>query len=263
MRSRILHIIAIVILVGLVCTKCVTQTRPQPSTPDQVRIEISPGLTVAELETKGDALRQQKAYAEALAHYQAALSKDKTNPVLFNKAGIAELQLRRLANARKDFERAIRCDQDYAEAYNNLGVIAYMRGDYKKAIRQYRKALALREDSASFYSNLGATYFAQKKIENAIAEYRRALELDPDVLLRSSKGGVAAQVASPDDRARYWYVLAKIYAQRGDCERCLHCLRKAQEEGYRKLQDVNKDPEFATVRQDPRVMELLARRSRE
>ena len=262
MPSRTLYIVAVLILVALVCTKCVTQMRPQPATPEQTRIEISPGLTAAELETKGDALRQQKAYAEALAHYEAALSKDKTSPVLFNKAGIAELQLRRLASARKDFERAIRWDHNYAEAYNNLGVVAYMRGDYKKAIRQYQKALVLREDSASFHSNLGATYFAQKKMENAIAEYRRALELDPDVLLYSSKGGVTAQVASPDDRARYWYMLAKIYAQHGDCERCLHCLRRAQEEGYRKLQDVNKDPEFAAVRQDPRVIGLLTAKGR-
>ena len=263
MPGRVLDIVADVILVTLVCTKCATQTRPQPSTPAPVQIEVSPGLSVPELEAKGDMLRQQKAYAEALAYYQAALGREKTNPVLFNKAGIAELQLRQLANARKDFERAIRGDPNYAEAYNNLGVIAYMRRDYKKAIRQYRKALALREDSASFHNNLGATYFAQKKMENAVVEYRRALELDPDILTRSSRGGVAAQIASPEDRAHYWYVLAKIYARSGDCERCVHCLRKAREEGYRKLQDVNKDPEFAAVRQDPRIVELLAPKSRE
>jgi len=263
MQRRILESIAIVILVGLVCTKSVAQTRSESQTQEPVQIGIAPGLTVAELETKGDALRQQKAYAEALAHYQAALGKDKTNAVLFNKAGIAELQLGQLANAQKDFERAIKRDRKYAEAYNNLGVVAYMRKDYKKAIKQYQKALRLREDSASFHSNLGATYFAQKKMESAIAEYSRALELDPDILVRSSAGGVAAQIASPEDRARYWYVLAKMYAQRGDCDRCVHCLRKAQDEGYGKLEDVNKDPEFATIRQDPRVIELLTPKSQE
>lgn len=263
MPRRVLYIIALVILVTLVCTKCLTQTRPEPSPPEPARIEISPGLTVAELEAKGDALRQQKAYAEALAHYQVALGKDKTNSVLFNKAGIAELQLGQLARAQKDFERAIKQDRNYAEAYNNLGVVAYVRKDYKKAIKQYQKALTLRENSAPFHSNLGATYFAQKRMENAVVEYRRALELDPDILIRSPAGGVAAQIASPEDRAHYWYVLAKIYAQSGDCERCVHCLRKAREEGYRKLQDVNKDPEFAAVRQDPRIVELLAPKSRE
>ena len=263
MPRRILYIIAVVILVALVCTKSVTQVRPQPSIQEPARVEITPGLTVAELEAKGDALRQQKAYADALAHYQAALGKDKTNSVLLNKAGIAELQLGQLANAQKNFERAVKRNGNYAEAYNNLGVIAYMSKDYRKAIKQYQKALTLREDSAPFHSNLGATYFAQKKMENAIVEYKRALELDPDILLRSSTGGVTAQIASPEDRAHYWYVLAKIYAHSGDCERCVHCLRKAREDGYRKLQDVNKDPEFAAVRQDPRIVELLAPKSRE
>jgi tetratricopeptide (TPR) repeat protein len=263
MPRRILYIIALVILVGLVCTKCVTQMRSQPSTSEPAPVGIAPGMTVAELEAKGDALRKQKAYAEALAHYRAALAKDKMNSVLFNKAGIAELQLGQLATAQKDFERAAKRNRNYAEAYNNLGVIAYMRKDYKKAIKQYQRALALRDNSAPFHSNLGATYFAQKKMENAMVEYRRALELDPDILLRSSAGGVAAQIASPEDRAHYWYVLAKMYAQRDDCDRCVHCLRKAQEEGYRKLQDVNKEPAFAAVRQDPRVVELLTPKSRE
>lgn len=62
----------------------------------------------------------------------------------------------------------------------------------------------------------------------------------------------------PENRAQYWYVLAKMYAERGDCERCVHCLRKAHEEGYRKLHDINKDPEFSSVRNGPRVVELLA-----
>ena len=263
MQRRIPYIIALVILVALVGTKCVTQMRRQPASPEAARMEIAPELTVAELEAKGDALRQQKAYADALVQYQAALSKDKTNAVLFNKAGIAELQLGQLAKAQKDFERAIKRDQKYAEAYNNLGVIAYLRKDYKKAIKQYQRALTLGEHSAPFHSNLGATYFAQGRIGNAVVEYRRALDLDPDILLRSSMGGVAALIASPEDRAHYWYVLAKVYAQGGDCERCVHCLRKAQEEGYRKLKDINKDPEFAAVRQDPRVVELLAPKSRE
>ena len=74
---------------------------------------------------------------------------------------------------------------------------------------------------------------------------------------------MAAQVASPEDRAHYWYVLAKMYAQRGDCDRCLHGLRKAQDEGYRKLQDATKNAEFASVRQDPRIVKLLAPKNRE
>jgi len=257
MARRILYVIVIVTALVLVCTKSVSQV-PAQARAEPVRIQVSPGLTVAELENKGDELRREKAYAEALAHYQAALKKEANNPILFNKAGIAELQLNRLSEAQKNFERALKRDGNYADAYNNLGVIAYMRKNYTRAIKQYQKALALREDSAPFHSNLGATYFAQRKMEQAVVEYSRAVELDPEILVRFSSGGVAAQIASPEARAQYWYLLAKMYAKRGDCEHCVHCLRKAQEEGYRNLQDVNKDPEFASVRQDPRIVEVLA-----
>jgi tetratricopeptide (TPR) repeat protein len=260
MVRRIFYVIMIVTVLVLVCTKSVSQTPAQPRA-ELVQIQVSPGLTVAELENKGDELRREKAYADALAHYKAALKKEPNNPVLFNKAGIAQLQLSRLSEAQRSFERAIKRDRKYADAYNNLGVVAYIRKNYRSAIKRYQQALALREDSASYHSNLGATYFAQNMMEQAVAQYSRALQLDPEILIRPSSGGVAAQIASPEARAEYWYLLAKIYAKRGDGERCAHCLRKAQEEGYPKLQDVNTDPEFASVRDDARIVELLAGKS--
>jgi tetratricopeptide (TPR) repeat protein len=213
--------------------------------------------TAAQLEDKADFLRARKAYEQALIYYAAALRKDPNNAVLYDKRGIAELQLNNLAAAQKDFQRAVKKNPHYAEAYNNLGVVSYMQRNYKKAIRQYEKALRLREDSASVHSNLGTAWFARRQIDKAMAEYARALELDPDILLRSSGSGVAARVLSPEDRAYYSYVLAKMYAKRGDVERCLECLRKAKDEGYSHIKDVNQDPEFALVRADPRFVELM------
>ena len=215
--------------------------------------------TTAQLEDKADVLRVRKSYDQALVYYSAALRKDPNNSVLYNKRGIAELQLNNLAAAQKDFQRAIKKNPHYAEAYNNLGVVSYMQRNYKKAIQRYGKALRLREDSASVHGNLGTAWFARRQIDKAMAEYARALELDPDILLRSSSGGVAARVLSPEDRAYYSYVLAKIYAKRGDVERCLECLRKAKDEGYSHIKDVNKDPEFAIVREDPRFVELMGK----
>ena len=215
--------------------------------------------TAAQLSDKADVLRARKSYDQALVYYSAALRKDPNNSVLYNKRGIAELQLNNLAAAQKDFQRAIKKNPHYAEAYNNLGVVSYMEGNYKKAIQRYEKALRLREYSASVHSNLGTAWFARRKIDKAMAEYARALEVDPDVLLRSSGSGVAARILSPEDRAYYSYVLAKMYAKRGDVERCLECLRKAKDEGYSHIKDANKDPEFAIVRADPRFVELMGK----
>jgi hypothetical protein len=64
-------------------------------------------------------------------------------------------------------------------------------------------------------------------------------------------------MASPEDRAHYDYVLAKLYAKMGDSEHSLQYLRKAMEEGYKKVDDALTDPEFADLRKDTRFAELM------
>jgi tetratricopeptide (TPR) repeat protein len=215
--------------------------------------------SVAQLEKEGDRLRADKAYLDALDYYEAAIAKHPTS-VLHNKAGVTELQLQRFHEAEKAFQRAIKADKRYPDAHNNLGVIYYLSKKYGKAIKEYDKALKLMETSASFHSNLGTAYFSKKEFEKATLEYSRALQLDPDIFERTSHTGVAAQMSSPEDRAHYDYVVAKMYARLGITERSLLYLRKAMEEGYKEIGRVYRDNEFAGLRKDPRFAELMAAR---
>ncbi len=217
-----------------------------------------PGATQQELEKRGDELRTDKDFLDALDFYQAALKQDSNNAALFNKAGICQLMMQRYKDAKKSFERAIKVDRKYADAYNNLGVIYYQAKNYNKAIKQYDKAIALRDDAASYYSNLGAAYFGKKQFDKAVPNYSKALSLDPEIFDRVSRAGVMAQLPSPEDRAHYDYVLAKLYAKMGENDRSLHYLRKAMEDGYKDIRDVYKDNEFTQLRKDPRFTELMA-----
>jgi tetratricopeptide (TPR) repeat protein len=236
---------------------------PQPITVDPP----SAKSTVAELEASADKLREQNMYRDAVDYYDVALKKEPKNAVLWNKRGIALLQLGRYKEGEKSFHKAIHCDKKYADAYNNLGVIYYKeaatraekngRKDYGRAISTYKKALKLRDDSASFHSNLGSALFNQGEFHQAAFEYQRALQLDPDIFERTSRTGVAAHLASPEDRAHFAYVLAKMYAQAGNKDRALYYLRRALEDGYKDVNNAFKDSEFATVRKDPRFNELM------
>jgi tetratricopeptide (TPR) repeat protein len=217
----------------------------------------SPTASVAELEKRGDELRSEKAYLDAIDYFNAALAKAPDNASIENKLGISELMLQRYRDAGKSFERAIRKDQKFSEAYNNLGVVEYERKKYRGAVKYYKKAISITSDSPSAYSNLGAAYFAQKKFALASQMYMQALKLDPMIFERTSRAGIAAQMASPQDRAHYSYVLAKLYAQLGDSDHSLEYLRKAMEEGYKGVKDVYTDPEFATLRKDARFTELM------
>jgi tetratricopeptide (TPR) repeat protein len=225
----------------------------------------APGATAQDLDKRGDELRVDKNYLDAAEYYQAALRKTPDNSELLNKVGICDLMLHRLRDARKTLERAVKADRKHADAFNNLGVVYYElgvnerdSGKFNKAIKFYDKAIELSNDSASYYNNRGAAYFAKRQYEKASLDYGAALRLDPDIFERTSRAGVQAMLPSPEDRARYEYVVAKLYAKVGEAERSLHYLRKAMEDGYKDIGNVYKDNEFSTLRKDPRFVELMA-----
>lgn len=211
----------------------------------------------ADLEARGDELRGQKLYLDALDYYRAALAKGKS-PALLNKIGITELMMQRYRDAKKSFDQSIKADRKYADAYNNLGVVYYEEQRFGAAVKEYRRAIAIDDTSASFYSNLGAALFSEKHFEPAVVAYQKAMEIDPDVFERTSRGGVQAQLPSPGDRAHYDYEVAKLYAKMGFSDRSLEYLRKAMEEGYKDFKNVYKDEEFAQLRKDKRFAELVA-----
>ena len=218
----------------------------------------SADATVADLDQRGDQLRTEKLYLDALDYYRAALAKQPHSAALLNKIGITELMMQRYHEARKAFDQSIKSDRKFADAYNNLGVVYYEERKYGSAVKEYRRAIAIDSNSASFYSNLGAALFSKKEFEPAVLAYQRAVELDPDVFERTSRGGVQAQLPSPQDRARYDYTVAKLYAKMGFSDRSLEYLRKAMEEGYKDFKNVYKDSEFAELRKDKRFTELMA-----
>jgi tetratricopeptide (TPR) repeat protein len=217
-----------------------------------------PGATPEELEQRGDELRTEKNFLDAMDYYRAALRGTTSAAVLFNKIGICELMMQRYRDARKSFERSIKVDPKHADAYNNLGVTYYATHNNGGAIKEYEKAISLNDDAAPYYSNLGTAYFAKKQFEKAIQCYAKAIQIDPEIFDHSSHAGVQAKLPSPQDRAHYDYVLAKMFAKNGVPDRSLHYLKKAMEEGYKEIKDVYKDNEFSTLRKDPRFAELMA-----
>ena len=227
--------------------------------PEQLRRVPPPSRTasVQDLEQQADELRLQKNYADALDYYRAAMKKQ-DSAVLENKAGISELQLLHVEDARQRFERAVKLDKKYADARNNLGVIYYVKHNYKKAIKTYREAIKDRPDSASFHSNLGSAYFARQEYDQASTEYMNAMQIDPDIFTRQSTTGISAKLGSPEDRAKFHFTIAKVFAQRGDADNCLLYLRKAIEDGFATIEDVYKQVEFAGILKDPRFVTLMA-----
>ena len=206
-------------------------------------------------ETRGDIFMARKMYREAIDVFREDKSK---NAVIANKIGIAYHQMQQLDNARKSYEQAIRLKPDYAEAINNLGTVYYARKSFGRAIRYYQRALKYAPNSASIYSNLGTAYFARKKYKEAMETYQTALKLDPNVFENHGSYGVLLEERSVEERAKFHFHLAKLYAQAGRNELAFQYLRKALEEGFKDKKKMEEDPDFQAMRDLPEFKELLA-----
>jgi len=206
-------------------------------------------------ETRGDIYMARKMYREAVDAYKAG---GVDSAVLVNKTGIAYHQMMELDTAKKYYEKAIKINPQYSEALNNLGTVYYARKSYRRAINQYRRALRYAPQSASIHSNLGTAFFARKNYDEAMNEYETALALDSEVFEHHNATGVLLQERNVEERAKFHYCQAKLYAKRGMNDRALLYLRKAIEEGLKERDKVNEAPEFAELRELPEFKEIMA-----
>ena len=214
--------------------------------------EKNPNLTD---EVRGDIMMARKMYRDAIDFYRPSSNK---NAVMANKTGIAYHQLGDLENAKKYYERAIKLDKLYPEAHNNLGTVQYAKKSYGNAIKSYEKALALTPEAAPVWTNLGTAYFARKKYPEALRAYQYALQIDPEVFERRGSNGVMLQERSVEEKAMFYYTLAKSYAQAGDWERTLRYIRFALESGFKDKKRFFEEAVFSGLKENEEFKELLA-----
>jgi tetratricopeptide (TPR) repeat protein len=257
--SRILRLIGSALVVFVLIPVFAHLGRAQETSSPAIPAIPDGSASASTLEIQGDQLRAQKRFLDSIDYYSAAMSKQPSS-LLWNKEGMSYLLLQHPEQAAKCFDHAIKLDKRAPEGYNNRGYIEQMRKKYDKAIKYYDKAIKLRATDAVFHYNIGASYFGKHEYAQAAQEYKAAFALDPDIFNRVSRTGIMAQAISPEDRAAFSFMVAKMYAQAGKIDQSLEYLRKAMENGYKGINKVYTDSEFATLRTDKRFEELMAQR---
>lgn len=208
-------------------------------------------------EERGDIFLARKMYREAIDTFREGSPKD---PVLHNKQGIAFHQLLQLDQALKEYQLAVKLKPDYEEALNNIGTIYYAKKSYRRATTWFSRALGLAPDdpkSAAVYVNLGSSWFSRKNYDRAQIAFQTALKLDPEVFERHGSFGVMMQERNVEERAKFHFYLAKMYAKSGRNDLALQYLRKAFEEGLPDKTKAAAAPEFNPLRESPEFKELL------
>jgi tetratricopeptide (TPR) repeat protein len=205
-------------------------------------------------ELRGDIMMARKMFREAIDFYKPQAEK---SAILANKTGIAYHQLQDLQNAEKYYRHAVKLNPKYPEAINNLGTVYYAKKSYRRAITQYRNALRITPYSASILSNLGTAYFARKQYEDAMKTYEQAVAINPEIFDQHNSQGVMVQERTIEERAGYFYILAKTCAKAGLTDRTLQYMRKALENGFKDRDKFKAEPEFSALQDNMEFQEIL------
>lgn len=212
---------------------------------------------------------------------QASLIPD--SPLVHRNLGGIYVALGRNEDAEREFLTSIRLSPTVT-AYLNLGVLYIFESRYQEAISVLQKATELAPPSFSgaptMWANLGDAYrYTPGDRQKADEAYRKAVEAveqqlafepsDPHLLsdaavYRAKLGDRSRAVDEIAQALRYGqgsrtisFHAALVYELTGARDRALAALGDAIRGGY-SLEDINREPEFANLRRDPRYQRLLA-----
>lgn len=115
---------------------------------------------------------------KALAEYEQANRRDRTNAAPHNGRGVAQFQRKELAAAETSLSASIRL-KDRAVARSNLGNVYLQQNNLAAADAQYQQALRLDPRDAAALNNRGVSYLKQRQYQEAIRNFEQAIQADP------------------------------------------------------------------------------------
>jgi tetratricopeptide (TPR) repeat protein/TolB-like protein len=218
-------------------------------------------------------------YQEAVAMYQRVTELTPDNRWGYTNMGGAYYHLGRLEEAAAMWRRTLAIRPD-ATAYSNLGVVAFFTGRYAESVGMFQKAVDLEPQSYWMWGNLADAYrWTPGAKDRAQATYARAIklaerELEVNPRDTNALGSLAQYQAKSRELEKARQLIgraleiapkdvdllnqaAEVYAVTGEEQKALDCLKSAVESGYPRF-EIEANPEFAGLRNDPRYREIMA-----
>jgi serine/threonine protein kinase/Flp pilus assembly protein TadD len=184
--------------------------------------------------------------------------------------------------AEREFQEAMRLDPKSFEAAYFYGRACMAVGKIDEAARWFERAVAVRpEDFATHmllsnaFEALGRTDDRTRAMRKGFDAARRHLELNPDNPRALYFGALALSGLGESERARDWtrralkmepddpsvlYNIACAFARENMPDDAVTALKKALDNGFGHWQWIEHDADFASIRDTPGFIELLARK---
>jgi serine/threonine protein kinase/tetratricopeptide (TPR) repeat protein len=223
----------------------------------------------------------QGRYELAIPMYQRVVELTPDNRWGYNNLGLAYYNLGRLDQAAATWRRTLELRPD-AGAFSNLGVVYFYTAHHAESAQMFEKATELEPQNYLYRGNLADAYRwtpgeedrANPTYAQALSLVRRDLEVNPrdtDALgylaLYEAKSGDFEKARQPIGQAlalapkdvNVLSMAAEVYAVVGDRQNALDCLKAAVQGGYPHF-EIEANPEFNGLRNDPRYREIMGKR---
>jgi tetratricopeptide (TPR) repeat protein len=133
------------------------------------------------LKMRADELRRRGQYGAACACYEEAAKTDPADASVHFALSLMSLSAGapRIDEARAHYQKAVSLDKSYGSAFNNYGPIWLRRGKLDKAEREFLRFFRLDENNKHVLTGLGFVSLRKKRYREAEEYFRRVLAADP------------------------------------------------------------------------------------
>ena len=174
---------------------------------------------------------------ESIAEILLAQELDPLSLLVSSNAGQQFYRARRMDEAMELLRKTLELQSDYPRAHRNLARVYMAKGMHREAIAEFEKSLSVAKNNPTVLGFLGNAY-------GRIGERGKALKILNDLKIVSNQKAVSGEIAL-------------IYIGLGEKDPAFEWLDKAIRELSVVLLQIKVDPEFDSIRTDPRYNLVL------
>ncbi|MFW6221627.1 MAG: tetratricopeptide repeat protein [Fibrobacterota bacterium] len=191
-----------------------------------------------ELNELGLKALEQREYEQALDYFEQALELVPNYSDALNNRGVVYFRKGLVGRAEEVWRQVITGEENYTIGYYNLGILGYHEYDLPRAIEWFEKALDRDKSFTDASVMLGQVYLMQGNAKKGLKHLGRAYKKNPKHqgawsmyaygLLQKGDTATAEKVLLSQKRnAEALGMLGAIYAERGQFEKAIGCLKSS------------------------------------
>ena len=259
---------------AIVGTVPASEVAPKAEAAARRALELDPTLAEAQTSLATVMLNYKWDWQGAESGFQKAIQLDPGYATAHQRYSLYLMAMGRTDESIKEIHEALKLDPLSVSMNFSEGWRLYMARDYDGAIRQLKSAIQMDPSFALAHLVLGQDYAQKAQYAPATTELETALRLSNNSApaeaalarveaLSGKQASARARLAQLQAQSAKQYVspfyLAEVYAALGDATRAMDELDKAYADRSNSIIFLRVDPEFDSLRSNPRFEMLLQR----